>query len=288
MAKRRMFSPDIVASDVFVDMPMSSQALYFHLCLHADDDGFIANPKQICRMVGANVDDLNILFAKRYLLNFPTGVAVVKHWLIHNLIRSDLYVETTYKTEKQTLGLNEYGAYTELREGVSQLKHIEEPEWLKKRRGDHKKTEVEPNAVQQRTANVPQTERKRLLGKDRLGNNRISKDILVNSDKPSARMGSSKDLFYMLVKALGYSDKVVYLDTRKRQLGLRLRNFTPAQLVQAAKAIYDDPHMQGENDRGKRFGTIDYLLRSDINVAKYLEEENGLTPGGKIDVSKYV
>lgn len=177
-----MFSAEIVGSDVFVDMPMSAQALYFHLCLHADDDGFISRPKQIMRMVGANEDDLKILIAKRYILPFESGVSVVKHWLVHNLIRSDLYTETTYKKEKSTLGLNEFGAYTELRDGIVPLKQIEEPEWLKRRRSERKTTEVKPPTARQRTADVPKSALR--LGKVRLGQVSIGK---VNKDNNAAK-----------------------------------------------------------------------------------------------------
>lgn len=159
---RRMFSPDIVASDAFLEMPTSTRELYFQLGMYADDDGFVS-PKKIMRMVGASDDDLKVLLTKRFLLNFQSGVVVIKHWLIHNLIRADLYKETLYKTEKQTLGLNESGAYTELREGVNELKAVEAPKWLQIRR---------KVTSRKRTVNVPQTALR--IGKDRLG--KVSKD----------------------------------------------------------------------------------------------------------------
>lgn len=89
MAERRCFSMKIVDSDPFVEMPLSSQALYFHLGMRADDDGFINNPKRIARDVGASQDDLKLLIAKRFILAFETGVVVVKHWMIHNTLRKD-------------------------------------------------------------------------------------------------------------------------------------------------------------------------------------------------------
>lgn len=183
MAKRRMFNPNIVGSDAFVDMPMSSQALYFHLCLYADDDGFVGRPKQICRMVDANDDDLKILFAKRYLLAFDSGVAVVKHWLIHNSIRADLYSETTYKEEKNTLGLNEFGAYTELRDGVLPLTEIPTPSWLKKRQSSHDSKVLETVTARERDVNGTETARKRHLGKVRLGKVSIEKEVLTYFQK---------------------------------------------------------------------------------------------------------
>ena len=113
MPQRRLFSPQIVESDAFLDMPLSSQALYFHLSMFADDDGFIGNPKRVMKMIGANEDDLKILGGKRFILSFPTGVIVIKHWLINNWIRPDRYKETKYTEEKSLLNKKENGIYTE-------------------------------------------------------------------------------------------------------------------------------------------------------------------------------
>lgn len=112
MAERRMFAKTIIDSDAFLDMPLSTQALYFHLSMRADDDGFINNPKKIQRMIGASDDDCKLLLMKRFLLSFESGVIVIKHWKIHNYIRNDRYKETMYKEEKQRLTLNENNAYT--------------------------------------------------------------------------------------------------------------------------------------------------------------------------------
>lgn len=113
MAERRMFAKTIIDSDAFVDMPLSTQALYFHLSMRADDDGFINNPKRIQRMIGCADDDLKVLAAKRFILPFDSGVVVIKHWKIHNYIRNDRYKETVYQDEKAQLMLKENGAYTE-------------------------------------------------------------------------------------------------------------------------------------------------------------------------------
>ena len=112
MAERRMFAKSIIDSDAFLDMPLSAQALYFHLSMRADDDGFINNPKKIQRMAGASEDDLKLLIAKRFLIVFDTGVVVIKHWRIHNYIQKDRYHETNYTDEKSRLTIKENGAYT--------------------------------------------------------------------------------------------------------------------------------------------------------------------------------
>lgn len=113
MAERRMFCKTIIDSDVFLDMPLSSQALYLHLSMRADDDGFVNNPRKIQRMIGASDDDLKILLAKRYILGFESGVIVIKHWRINNYIRNDRYKPTVYIEEKGMLTVKENGSYTE-------------------------------------------------------------------------------------------------------------------------------------------------------------------------------
>ena len=112
MAKKRMFNIKITDSDAFLDMPLSAQCLYFHLNMHADDDGFIGNPKKISRMIGASEDDLKLLILKRFVLMFEDSVLVIKHWLIHNTLRKDRYQPTIYTDEKDRLGVKENNAYT--------------------------------------------------------------------------------------------------------------------------------------------------------------------------------
>ena len=111
MAERRMFAKTIIDSDAFLDMPITAQLLYFHLSMRADDDGFINKPKSIMRMVGCKDDDIKLLFAKKFLIPFESGVVVIKHWRIHNYIRKDTYTETKYKEEKSSLELDENNAY---------------------------------------------------------------------------------------------------------------------------------------------------------------------------------
>ena len=113
MAERRMFTKKITNSDPFTEMPLSAQALYFHLNMEADDDGFLNNPKKVQRSIGASEDDLKLLIAKRFILTFEKGIIVIKHWRMHNLLRKDRYNETQYLEEKETLLLQTDGSYTE-------------------------------------------------------------------------------------------------------------------------------------------------------------------------------
>ena len=112
MAERRIFTKKITESDAFLDMPMSTQCLYFHLNMTADDDGFVNNPKRIQRLIGANDDDLKLLIAKNFVLIFESGVIVIKHWKMHNYIQSDRYKPTDYADEKSMLYMKPNKSYT--------------------------------------------------------------------------------------------------------------------------------------------------------------------------------
>ena len=122
MAERRMFTQKILDSDAFLDMPLSTQALYFHLNMRADDDGFVNNPKRIQRTIGASEDDLKLLLAKRFVIGFESGVLVIKHWRMHNTLRKDRYNPTQYQEEFASLEVKDNNAYTE------RLPELPEPE----------------------------------------------------------------------------------------------------------------------------------------------------------------
>ena len=147
MAERRMFAKTIIDSDAFLEMPITSQLLYFHLSMRADDDGFVNKPKSLMRMVGCKDDDLKLLFVKKFLIPFESGVVVIKHWKIHNYIRKDTYTETKYKEEKATLELDENSAY--------------------------RLTEESPLQLRDESVTSPSTQVR--IGKDRLGQDRIGK-----------------------------------------------------------------------------------------------------------------
>ena len=111
MAQRRMMSLRIIDTDQFLDMPMTAQALYMHLCMRADDDGFVDNPRKIRRMTGSNEDDYKLLMAKQFIIPFDSGVCVIKHWRIHNYIQKDRYQATMYQGEIKQLQVDGNGVY---------------------------------------------------------------------------------------------------------------------------------------------------------------------------------
>ena len=107
-----MFTKKITESDAFLDMPSSTQMLYFHFSMNADDDGFVNNPKKIQKMCGASDDDFKLLIVKSFIILFDSGIIVIKHWKMHNYIQTDRYRPTDYVEEKSMLGIKSNKAYT--------------------------------------------------------------------------------------------------------------------------------------------------------------------------------
>lgn len=112
MAERRMFAKTIIDSDAFLNMPSSSQNLYFHLGMRADDDGVVNNPRTIMRMIGASNDDMNLLISKKFVIVLEETIIIIKHWRINNYIQKDRYVPSKYKELIDNLSLDENNAYT--------------------------------------------------------------------------------------------------------------------------------------------------------------------------------
>ena len=138
MAEKRMFSMNVIDSDAFLEMPLSTQALYFHLSMRADDDGFLNNAKRIMDMIKANQNDYDLLLAKSFIIQFPDGICVIKHWRINNYIRKDRYHETVYTEEKELLTVKKNGAYSlnssDSDVGIPECNHVETESRVEKNR----------------------------------------------------------------------------------------------------------------------------------------------------------
>lgn len=111
MAQKRMFSLSVTDTDKFLDMSASAQALYFHLGMHGDDDGFVASPKKIARGVGCNDDDLRLLASKGYIIPFESGVIVIVDWNINNTLKNDRYHETIFAAERALVSEDSAGRW---------------------------------------------------------------------------------------------------------------------------------------------------------------------------------
>jgi len=126
MSERRMFSKSITESDMFLDLPPSAQALYFHLSMNADDEGFVNNSKRIRKVCGANEDDLQHLIRNGFLIRFDSGICVITHWKINNTLRKDRFKATNYPEEKAMLVENTAGVYSLKKEVEKPVKQSEE------------------------------------------------------------------------------------------------------------------------------------------------------------------
>lgn len=112
MAERRMFTKKISDSDAFIELSSAAQALYFHLNQGADDDGFNNQVQNAMFKAHASIDDLKILMLKNFIIRFESGVIVIKHWRMHNTLRKDRYIPTSFQEELKQLGLKDNGSYT--------------------------------------------------------------------------------------------------------------------------------------------------------------------------------
>lgn len=188
MAERRMFAKTIVDSDAFLDMPLSSQALYFHLSMRADDDGFVNNPKKIQRMIGCSDDDLKLLIAKRFVLIFDSGVIVIKHWRLHNTLRKDRYKPTIYQEEFKKLILKSDGGYTDRLPSGCQVVAERLPSGCQADDKEETTKNVDSNEINElddgcQTGNQVATQDR--LGKDRLIINTNQKQTEICNEEPA-------------------------------------------------------------------------------------------------------
>lgn len=149
-----MMSKSIIKSDTFLDMPATTQNLYFHMLLDADDDGFINAPKSIMRMIGAKDDDMKVLSAKQFVIPFESGVVVIKDWKIHNYIQNDRYKPSTLP-ERDLLNIQKDKTYT-LKSDVSRM---------------------DTECIQTVSIGKDRLGKVR-LGKDRIGKDRVGKDSI--------------------------------------------------------------------------------------------------------------
>lgn len=112
MANKRMFSLNVVDTDKFLEMPISSRLLYYELGMRADDDGFVGNWKKILLFTGLKEDDMKLLISKQFIIPFESGVIVIRHWRLNNYLQNDRIKATIYQDEFKQLGIDENNVYT--------------------------------------------------------------------------------------------------------------------------------------------------------------------------------
>lgn len=195
MAERRMFAKTIIDSDMFLDMPLSAQALYFHLSMRADDDGFLNNSQKIIRMINASKNDYDMLLIKQFIIQFDDGICVIKHWRIHNYIRNDRYKPTMYQEQAKCLTINSNKSYSIVVENETG-RHAVENESIKNNDEVNKKSSPIVDGIPV----VNQMDTQDRLGKDRLDKNRTGKgskenksgEYKITTDKCSSKNSSYK------------------------------------------------------------------------------------------------
>ena len=192
MANRRMFSLDVIDTDRFLELPATSQNLYFHLGMRADDDGFVSSPKKIAAMIGCGIDDLKILVAKDYIIPFTSGVVVIADWNVNNWVRPDRKQNTRFTKELSML---------QLENGVYKLTELSD------------KCQPEDNQVTTECHTEVRLGKYR-LGKYRLGKVRLDKVRLDNNKKK--KKGTDLDKIVD-----DYDDSIKMRDTLKDFLKMR-------------------------------------------------------------------
>lgn len=204
MAQRRMFSRKITDTDKFIEMPATTQNLYFHLNMNADDEGFVDRVSIIQRMIGASGDDLKLLIAKGFVIPFESGVVVIRHWRIHNYIQSDRFQATIYQNEKSQI------EYDETK--IANIKPIE-----------------------QCTQNVYKLDTQVRLGKDSLDKERLELDK-VNNHNNTAPVENKKSLSKV------FKDSEIKLNERHLQMiyeYIALDHFTVSMIQYAVERTED-------------------------------------------------
>lgn len=266
----------IVDSDAFLDMPATTQCLYFHLNMRADDDGFIGNPKRIMKITGASEDDLRLLIAKRFVLTFEDGVIVIKHWRMHNTLSRDRYTETSYIDEKRMLLLKENGSYS-LASGnvIDDTKLIE-----RSNRQTHNR----------RNKDATKTHSGKGLGID-IGKD-IDKDIDIDKEKDN-KLIVSKDTIcqtdvrrvieeWKKLQEVGINPIRDIKPSSKRYQLLkgRIREYGIDEVLNAINNVRNSDFLRGENNRGWMI-TFDWFVKPN-NFTKVLEGNYNVIKGGDI------
>ena len=259
-----MFTMKIVDTDAFLDMPLSTQCLYFHLNMRADDDGFIGNPKRIEKIIGANDDDLKLLIAKRFVILFDDGVIVIKHWRMHNTLSRDRYIETSYTDEKKKLLLKDNGSYS-LTNGnsIDDTKLIERSnrQTQKRRKIDEQKTYSDKDIDLDKDLELD-TE----LDKDK---EKDINDLIVSKD--TIRQTDVQRIIdeWNTLEEFGITPVKRMTPKREQAVKARIRQNCVEDILEAIENIRRSAFLQGQNKNGWMV-TFDWFLKPG-NFAKVFE-----------------
>ena len=265
-----MFRLDVLETDAFMDMPLTTQALYFHLNLRADDDGFIGNPNQIIRSIGASGDDLKLLIAKRFVLIFEDGVIVIKHWRLHNTLSMNRYKETNFLEDKALLRIKDNNSYT-FDENCPMIKDEKYIESSNRQTKDKQKT----NKRQQKTYPDKNSIDKNSIDKNSIDKNNILSNTNVldcPSEKPrNASYGWLIDAWNEL-KQFGIAPITRITEGSKRITNVRARinQYGKEAMLEAIGNIKISDFLQGKHTGKPWRITFDWFILP-TNFPKVLE-----------------
>ena len=231
MANRRMFSKDVVDTDKFLEMPPSTQALYFHLGMRADDDGFVSSPKKITQFVNCGNDDLKLLLAKGYLIPFESGVVVISDWNVNNWIRADRKHATRFEQEKSLLSISN---------DIYILDANQMP------------TKCQPSANQMPTKCHTEDS----IGKDSIGKDRDRADYQQIADMYNNTCVSFPRLYKLS-------------ESRKKAIKARLQTYSVEDFQRMFEMAEGSSFLKGTNNRNWP-ATFDWMVK-DANMAKILD-----------------
>ncbi|WP_144313258.1 DnaD domain-containing protein [Streptococcus lutetiensis] len=213
-------------TDEFLELPPTTQTLYFFLNLEADDDGFVGNPKTIMRLTGTKNDDMKLLLDKNYVILFQSGVVVITDWLEHNSIRKDRKKDTRFIEEKRQISIDNSGKYTWLTDWQPYDNQVT--------------TKMQPNGC------IGEDR----IGKDRIGKDRIGKDRIGKENINNATADFSEIYSY-------YQQEIGVLSPNQaEQLAdyIKLDNFEPELLKRAID--------KASNNAKRSFGYVNSILRN--------------------------
>jgi hypothetical protein len=248
VAQRRMFSKEVTTSDLFVDMPSSSQLLYFHLGMEADDEGFIGNAKMLSRAYGSNNDDLKLLEAKGFVIAFPSGVTVVKDWNLNNKIRKDRQKPTIYTEEKTLLSLDSKGSYL----------------------------------LGNQVSTIPQPNDNQMSAQDRIGEVRLGKDSIgkdsIDASQPNAfqEKSSGEDINSLLSEYLDSFIEFSSKNIAKRAMAqvefMKLSSEEKKQAVIGAKNYFEWYKQENPEDKTKKFSINSYAFLESVTFKSFQQK----------------
>ena len=248
----------IVDTDAFLDMPLSTQCLYFHLNMRADDDGFIGNPKRIEKIIGANDDDLKLLIAKRFVILFDDGVIVIKHWRMHNTLSRDRYIETSYTDEKKKLLLKDNGSYS-LTNGNS----IDDTKLIER---SNRQTQKRRKIYEQKTHSDKDIGLDKDKDKDK---EKDINDLIVSKD--TIRQTDVQQIIneWNTLEEFGINPVKRMTPKREQAVKARIRQNHMDDILEAIENIRHSSFLQGQNKEGWMI-TFDWFLKPG-NFAKVFE-----------------